>query len=109
MLTGDNRAEAEYIAKQVGISAVIAQVLPEQKESEIRKLRDKGVFTAMCGDGINDARALAAADVGIAIGSGTGVAIDCADIVLMKNNLNDVAEAMRVSNAAVRNIKQNLF
>jgi len=109
MLTGDNRAAAEYIAEQAGISAVIAQVLPEQKESEIRKLRDKGEFTAMCGDGINDAPALAAADVGIAVGSGTDVAIDCADIVLMKNNLNDVAEAIRISHAAVKNIKQNLF
>ncbi len=109
MLTGDNHAAAEHIAMQAGISAVIAQVLPEQKEIEIRKLRDNGEFTAMCGDGINDAPALAAADVGIAVGSGTDVAIDCADIVLMKNNLNDVAEAIRISHAAVKNIKQNLF
>lgn len=109
MLTGDNRAAAEYIAEQAGISRVIAQVLPDEKEKEIQKLKDSGEFTAMCGDGINDAPALAAADVGIAVGSGTDVAIECADIVLMKNSLEGVADAIRISHATVRNIKQNLF
>lgn len=109
MLTGDNAAAAEYIAGEAGISTVIAEVLPEEKEKEIIKLRDSGEFTAMCGDGINDAPALTAADVGIAIGSGTDIAIDCADIVLIKNSLDGVAEAVRISHATVRNIKQNLF
>lgn len=109
MLTGDNSAAAEYIAKEAGISTVIAEVLPDEKENEIKKLRENGEFTAMCGDGINDAPALTAADVGIAIGSGTDIAIDCADIVLIKNNLDGVAEAIRISHATVKNIKQNLF
>ncbi len=109
MLTGDNKSAAEYIARQAGISEVIAQVLPDDKEREIRRLRESGEFTAMCGDGINDAPALASADVGIAVASGTDIAIDCADIVLMKNNLNDVAQAIRISHATVKNIRQNLF
>ncbi len=109
MLTGDNREAAEFIAAEAGISTVIAQVLPQQKESEIKKLIDKGEFVAMCGDGINDAPALAAADVGIAIGSGTDIAIDCADIVLMKSSLEGVSDAIRISQATVKNIKQNLF
>ena len=109
MLTGDNKAAAEYIADQAGITRVISQVLPDQKENEIRKLIESGEFTAMCGDGINDAPALASADVGIAIGSGTDIAIECADIVLMKNSLIGVADAVRISHATVRNIKQNLF
>ncbi len=109
MLTGDNSAAAEYIAKEAGISTVIAEVLPEQKENEIQKLKESGEFTAMCGDGINDAPALTAADVGIAIGSGTDIAIDCADIVLVRSSLEGVAEAIRISHATVKNIKQNLF
>ena len=109
MLTGDNKAAAEYIADQAGITRVISQVLPDQKENEIRKLIESGEFTALCGDGINDAPALASADVGIAIGSGTDIAIECADIVLMKNSLIGVADAVRISHATVRNIKQNLF
>lgn len=109
MLTGDNSAAAEYIAKEAGISKVIAEVLPHEKENEIKKLIEAGEFTAMCGDGINDAPALTAADVGIAVGSGTDIAIDCADIVLIKNSLDGVAESVRISHAAVRNIKQNLF
>lgn len=109
MLTGDNTRAAEYVAAQAGISGVIAQVLPKDKENEIRRLRENGEFTAMCGDGINDAPALAAADVGIAIGSGTDIAIDCADIILMKNSLEGVADAVRISHLTVRNIKQNLF
>lgn len=109
MLTGDNSSAAKYIAAQAGISDVIAEVLPNEKENVIRKLKDSGEFTAMCGDGINDAPALTIADVGIAIGSGTDIAIDCADIVLIKNSLEDVAEAIRLSKATVKNIKQNLF
>lgn len=109
LLTGDNSFAANFIAKEAGITKVISQVLPEQKENEIQKLKKDGEFTAMCGDGINDAPALTAADVGIAIGSGTDIAIDCADIVLMKNSLNGVYEAIRISHATVKNIKQNLF
>lgn len=109
MLTGDNKSAAEFIAKEAEISKVISQVLPVEKEKEIQKLRESGEFVAMCGDGINDAPALTAADVGIAIGSGTDIAIDCADIVLMKNSLNGVTDAIQISHATVKNIKQNLF
>ncbi len=109
MLTGDNTAAAQYIAKEAGISTVISEVLPDEKENEIKKLKGNGEFTAMCGDGINDAPALTAADVGIAIGTGTDIAIDCADIVLIKSSLEGVAEAIRISHATVKNIKQNLF
>ena len=109
MLTGDNKAAAEYIASKAGIKEVIAEVLPNEKEKIVSEFKAKGEFTAMCGDGINDAPALTAADVGIAVGSGTDIAIDCADIVLVKNDLNDVSEAIRISKATLRNIKQNLF
>ena len=109
MLTGDNKAAAEYIASKAGIKEVIAEVLPNEKEIIVSEFKTKGEFTAMCGDGINDAPALTAADVGIAVGSGTDIAIDCADIVLVKNDLNDVSEAIRISKATLRNIKQNLF
>lgn len=109
MLTGDNKTAAEYIASKAGIKEVIAEVLPNEKEKTISEFKAKGEFTAMCGDGINDAPALTTADVGIAVGSGTDIAIDCADIVLVKNDLNDVSEAIRISKATLRNIKQNLF
>lgn len=109
MLTGDNERTARAIQKQLDIDTVIAEVLPQDKEREIAKLQKSGRTVAMVGDGINDAPALARADVGIAIGAGTDVAIESADIVLMKNDLLDVVTAVGLSKAVIRNIKQNLF
>lgn len=109
MLTGDNAKTAEAIRKQVGVDRVVAEVFPQDKEKEIRRLQEKGRKVAMVGDGINDAPALARADVGIAIGAGTDVAIESADIVLMKSDLLDVSTAVQLSKAVIRNIKQNLF
>lgn len=109
MLTGDNRKTAEAVRKKLGISEVIAEVLPDEKERKIRELKEQGKKVAMIGDGINDAPALAQADVGIAIGAGTDVALESADIILMKNNLQDAATAIRLSKAVIRNIKENLF
>lgn len=109
MLTGDNARTAEAIKRQVGVSRVVAEVMPQDKEREVRTLQDAGKRVAMVGDGINDAPALARADVGIAIGAGTDVAIESADIVLMKSDLLDAVTAIQLSKAVIRNIKENLF
>ncbi len=109
MITGDHKITAEAIASQAGITHVIAQVLPDEKGNEIDRLHQEGKKVAMVGDGINDAVALSKSDVGIAIGSGSDVALESADLVLVKDNLEDVLSAIRLSKAVIRNIKQNLF
>lgn len=109
MLTGDNRKTADAVKTQVGIDKVYAEALPQDKEKLIRELQQQGKVVAMVGDGINDAPALTRADVGIAIGAGTDIAVDSADIVLMKSDISDVVSAIKLSKSVIRNIKQNLF
>ena len=109
MLTGDNRRTAEAIGRELGVTQVIAEVLPQDKEKVVSRLQQEGKRVAMVGDGINDAPALARSDVGLAIGAGTDVAIESADIVLMKSDLLDAVTAVELSRATIRNVKENLF
>jgi Cu+-exporting ATPase len=109
MLSGDSRATAEAVGRQLGIDEVIGEVLPEQKVEKVKALQAGGRFVAMAGDGINDAPALAQAHVGIAMGTGTDVAIESAGVTLVKGDLRGIAKAIRLSHATMRNVKQNLF
>jgi Cu2+-exporting ATPase len=111
LLTGDNRATAEAVGRELGIAPerIFAEVLPADKARYVQQLQGEGLFTAMVGDGVNDAPALAQADLGVAIGAGTGVAIETAEVVLMRSDPLDVLAAIRLSRATVRKMKQNLF
>jgi Cu+-exporting ATPase len=109
MMTGDNRHTAEAVARHVGVDEVLAEVLPEQKQAKVAELRKAGRRVGMAGDGINDAPALAAADVGIAMGTGTDVAMESAHVTLVKGDLGGIVRARRLSGAVMRNIRENLF
>ena len=109
MLTGDNRRTAEAVARRLGIEEVEAEVLPDQKSAVVERLKREGRIVAMAGDGVNDAPALAAADIGIAMGSGTDVAIESAGVTLLRGDLTGIVRARRLSHATMRNIRQNLF
>jgi Cu+-exporting ATPase len=109
MVTGDNKTTAEAVARRLGITEVEAEVLPEDKSKIVSRLRQEGRIVAMAGDGVNDAPALAAADVGIAMGTGTDVAIESAGVTLLKGDLEGIVRARQVSRATMRNIRQNLF
>jgi len=109
MLTGDNRTTAQAVARNLGIADVEAEVLPDQKSAVVARLREQGRVVAMAGDGVNDAPALAAADVGIAMGTGTDIAMESAGITLLRGDLTGIVQARRLSAATMRNIRQNLF
>ena len=109
MLTGDNRTTAEAVARKLGISEIEAEVLPQDKGNVVERLRKQGLVVAMAGDGVNDAPALAAADIGIAMGAGTDVAIESAGVTLLGGDLRGIVAARRLSQATMRNIRQNLF
>ena len=109
MLTGDNEETAGNVGKQIGITEVIANVLPTDKANEIKKLKKENHRVMMCGDGINDSPALANADIGVSVQSGTDIAMDASDVILTKNDLNSVLQLIQISEKTVRNIKQNLF
>ena len=109
MLTGDNKDTAEKIAKEIGITEVISNVLPAEKTSTIKALKEKGKFVMMCGDGINDSPALATANIGVSVNSGTDIAMDASSVILTNNNLKSVIKLISISKKTVKNIKQNLF